>query len=143
MAIVKVEDLYGTIDMMMFPNVYAKFKNDINLDGLVTIKGKLSIRDGERPTVLIDTVENWLNKKQDVKVEEEKPKTLYLKYNLQDVALHENIYRLLSEYRGNTPVIAKCSTLEKSYKLNVYVDPKPSLLDQLHAYIEDQFIKLI
>ena len=143
MAILKVEDLYGTIDMMMFPNIFAKYKNDIAQDALVTIKGKLSIREGERPTVLVDSIENWLtNNKTEEKVVE-KPKTLYLKYNLQDPGLHDKIYNLLCEYKGSTPVIVKCETLGKSYKLNVFVDPEGTLLDELHAYVKDEFIKLL
>jgi len=142
MAIVKVEDLYGTIDMMMFPNVYAKYKGEVSVDGLVTVKGKLSIREGERPTVLIDSIENWKAKNSEEKPQE-KPKTLYLKYDLQNVELHENIYKLLSEYKGSTPVIVKCETLGKSYRLNIHVDPQGTLLDELHAFVKDEFIKLL
>ena len=142
MAIVKIEDLYGTIDAMMFPNVFAKYKGQVGDDSLITVKGKLSIREGERPTVLIDTIENWSAKSEE-QVVAEKPKTLYLKYDLQNVELHENIYNLLSTYKGSTPVIVKCETMGKSYRLNIFVDPQTSLLDELHAYVKDEFIKLI
>ena len=142
MAIIKLEDLYGGIDAMMFPNVYAKYKGQVGADSLVTVKGKLSIREGERPTVLVDSIENWLSKTAEEKPVE-KPKTLYLKYDLQNVQLHEDVYRLLSEYAGSTPVIVKCETLGKSYKLNIFVDPQESLLQELHAYIKDEFIKLL
>ena len=142
MAIIKLEDLYGGIDAMMFPNVYAKYKGQIGVDSLVTIKGKLSIREGESPTVLVDAVESWTAKTTEDKPVE-KPKTLYLKYDLQNVSLHENVYNLLSEYPGSTPVIVKCETLGKSYKLNLFVNPQESLLQELHAYIKDEFIKLL
>jgi len=143
MAIVKLEDLYGGIDAMMFPNVYAKYKGQIGADSLVTIKGKLSIREGESPTVLVDTVENWTATKSSDDKPVEKPKTLYLKYDLQNVGLHDDVYSLLSEYPGSTPVIVKCETLGKSYKLNIFVNPQESLLQELHAYVKDEFIKLL
>ncbi len=142
MAIIKIEDLYGTIDLMMFPNIFAKYKGQYNVDSLVRVKGKLSVRDGERATVLVDTIEPLIT--ESVKVEEvvEKPKTLYLKYDLQDVELHNQVYGLLSEYKGTTPVIVRCASTGKVYKLNLFVDSSGSLIDELHAYIKDEFIKL-
>ena len=142
MAIAKLEDLYGTIDLMLFPNIYAKFKNDINVDSLVMIKGKLSIRDGERASVLIDSIEPLSDGVQEEKVVVEKPKTLYLKYDIQNVELHNDIYNLLSEYKGITPVVVRCATTNKVYKLNLWVDATGTLLDEVHAYVKDEFIKL-
>ena len=56
---------------------------DRNVDSLIKIKGKLSIRDGERASVLIDNIEPLNEGVQEVRVEVEKPKTLYLKYDVQ------------------------------------------------------------
>ena len=142
MAIAKLEDLYGTIDLMLFPNVYSKYKGEINVDSLVKIKGKLSIRDGERASVLVDTIEPLSTEAKEEKVVVEKPKTLYLKYDIQNVELHNDIHNLLSEYKGITPVVVRCATTNQVYKLNLWVDATGTLLDELHAYIKDEFIKL-
>ena len=73
----------------------------------------------------------------------DKTKTLYLKYDLTNVDLHENVYNLLNEYKGVTPVIVKCETTGKTYKLNLFVDPASTLLQELHAFVKDEFIKLM
>ena len=142
MAIAKMEDLYGQIDLMLFPNVYSKYKGQIDADSLIKVKGKLSIRDGERPSVLVDTIEPLAGENNQREEVQEKPKTLYLKYDLQNIELHENVYNLLSEYKGATPVIVRCASTNKIYKLNLFVDASGSLLTELHAYIKDEFIKL-
>ena len=142
MAIAKMEDLYGQIDLMLFPNVYSKYKGQVDTDSLIKVKGKLSIRDGERPSVLVDTIEPLAGENKQREEVQEKPKTLYLKYDLQNIELHENVYNLLSEYKGATPVIVRCASTNKIYKLNLFIDASGSLLTELHAYIKDEFIKL-
>ncbi|MEG1500252.1 MAG: OB-fold nucleic acid binding domain-containing protein, partial [Clostridia bacterium] len=59
MAFVKIEDIYGIIEVMFFPNVYARYKQILTEDLFVTIKGKLSIRDSESPSVLCETMTIW------------------------------------------------------------------------------------
>ncbi|MCB9809018.1 DNA polymerase III subunit alpha [Candidatus Nomurabacteria bacterium] len=46
MAFVKLRDLAGTIEIVMFPSVYVEYKRQIRLDKIVAIKGKLAERDG-------------------------------------------------------------------------------------------------
>ena len=143
MAFAKIEDLYGTIDLMFFPNVYARVKPDLAVDALVTIKGKLSIRAGEAPTVLVDNIIPWTNVKETEQLVTKKPKTLYLKYDLTNIELHDKIYALLKSYPGTIPVIVKCSVENKSYKLNLLVDGNDFLLKELLAYVREEFIKLL
>ena len=144
MAIVKIEDLYGTIDLMLFPNVYAKFKHACAVDSLVSVKGKLSVRDGEAPVVLVDAINPLMGESKQTTVETtQKPKTLYLKYDVTNQTLHDNIYNVLSNFAGTIPVIIKCEVTGKSYKLNVFVDGSDSLLEELHAFVKDEYIKLL
>ena len=110
-----------------------------------TVKGKLSLRDGELPSVLVDTITPWTKEtptENNVEVEVQKPKTLYLKYDLTDISLHNKIFSVLKSYLGTTPVIVKCSVTNKTFKLNVNVDASSFMVNELHAYIPDQFIKL-
>jgi DNA polymerase-3 subunit alpha len=61
MAIVKVEDLYGSCDVMLFPKVYEKVKMILVKDAVVKIDGKLSIREGEDAIILADTIKKLRN----------------------------------------------------------------------------------
>ena len=56
MAFVTVEDLYSTITGLVFPQSLQKFGQYIYEDAIVTVMGKLSIRDEEQPTVLINSI---------------------------------------------------------------------------------------
>lgn len=139
MAFAKVEDLYGTIDLMFFPQAYAKLKDKLLYDSLVTIHGKLSIRSGEKPVVMVDNITPW-ELKEEVK-EEVKVQTLYLKYDVSNIAIHDEVYNTLLNYPGNSPVIV-VDLNNKPFKLNLKVCPSTFLINELHAYLKDEFIKL-
>lgn len=143
MAFVKIEDLYGTIDLMLFPTMYARYKNTLNVDGLVTVKGKLSIRSGEAPVVLVDSITPWQTHTATPSAPVVQQKKLYLMYNLDDHNLHEKVMEILQNYPGSTPVIVKNSNDGKPYKLGVYIEPNSFVTNELHAYISDDFIKLV
>ena len=146
MAIIKVEDLYGSFDAMLFGRTYATYKPLLEIDKIISLKGKLSIND-KGVCVRVENVAEIENKVVDTPVvEDKKPKeipTLYLMYDLTDKNLSKDIADLLKCYPGESPVIVKCSKQHKAFKLGLNVNPKGFLINELHAYIEDDFIKVI
>ncbi|MGI6212251.1 MAG: DNA polymerase III subunit alpha [Anaerovoracaceae bacterium] len=55
MAFVDLEDLYGTIEIVVFPNIYNDFYEEIVEDNVVAVRGKLSLREGKAPSILADS----------------------------------------------------------------------------------------
>lgn len=146
MAFLKIEDLYGTLDVMLFPAVYAKFKDKIDVDGMVTVKGKVSIRVGDPPCVLADEIISWKDSNEvNMEVKEAvKEKKLYLKYDTTDRDLHKSVGDCLLNYQGDVKVIVKCSSTNKAYEWpGLKVNPNTFLLNELHAFIPDEYIKYV
>ena len=56
MAFVDIEDLYGVMETVVFPNVYERCQDILNEDEVVAMKGKLNFKEGEIPKVLADNV---------------------------------------------------------------------------------------
>ena len=148
MAIIKVEDLHGTFDAMLFGRNYANNKSMLEVDKIVTIKGKLSIND-RGVCVRVDNISGITN---DVvasptqelpKVEKKREPTLYLMYDLTDKQLSDDVFDLLKNYPGDSPVVVKCSKQKQAFKLKITVNPKGFLINELHAYIDDDYIKVI
>lgn len=143
MAFVQIEDLYGSIDLMFFANVFAKCKDLLVPDTLVNIKGKVSIREGFAPTIIVDTISKWdTSATQGKQQEEQKPKVLYLKYDLTNQELSSDILKVLSAYPGDAEVIVKCEVQNKPFKLGVTINPNSFMLNELHAYLPDENIVL-
>ena len=113
MAIVKVEDLYGSFDAMLFSKTFALNKDKLLVDNIIKIKGKLSINDrGVCVRVEnISQIEDDTTTTESTVVKEEKKAVprLYLMYDLTDQELSKEIYSLLRSYPGESPVIVKCS----------------------------------
>ena len=58
MAFITIEDLYGSVECVAFPNVYEKIKGFLAVDVVVRASGKLDLGDGSKPpTVLIDKMQ--------------------------------------------------------------------------------------
>lgn len=56
MAFVDLEDLYGVIEVVVFPNIYEEFADILLEDEVVCIRGRLSFREGKAPSVLADSI---------------------------------------------------------------------------------------
>ncbi|MDL2205721.1 DNA polymerase III subunit alpha [Eubacteriales bacterium OttesenSCG-928-N13] len=56
MAFVQLEDLYGTIEALVFPRVFEREGDRLMPDTLVILEGKLSVSDEEEPKLLMDRV---------------------------------------------------------------------------------------
>ena len=60
MGFATLEDLTGTIEMLVFPKVLERVSPDLVPDTPVIASGRLSIREEEDPKLLLDTVEPLL-----------------------------------------------------------------------------------
>ncbi|MBR2053067.1 MAG: DNA polymerase III subunit alpha, partial [Clostridia bacterium] len=134
MAMVELEDIYGTIHVMVFPKVYAKLKDVLIQDSLVTIAGRVSIRDGEAPIVVCEDVRPWFAEAAPAPVQGAAQK-VYLKFDLTDANLYKKVCTLLASYNGTSEVIAKCTTQNKPFRLGVTTGVNNYLINQLNGLL--------
>ena len=59
MAFVRLEDLQGTIDVTVFPRLYADEKDKFALEKIIIVAGKADVRNG-RVSVVADTVRDYV-----------------------------------------------------------------------------------
>jgi DNA polymerase-3 subunit alpha len=107
MSILTVEDLYGSIECVMFPKIHEKYRNKIEQDDVVEIRGKLQLREGREPSISIEHIEPIGDKK----VEETKPvvkeKRIYLGLTIDDSVDIDVLSDILSAYPGEIEVYLK------------------------------------
>ena len=58
MAFINIEDLYGSMEVVVFPRVLEKYKDLIKEDQIVLIKGKISIRGDEDVSLIAGQVKS-------------------------------------------------------------------------------------
>lgn len=56
MAFVDMEDLYGTVEVVVFPNVYEKYAGLIAEDRIISVSGTVNFKEGEVPKLLAEKI---------------------------------------------------------------------------------------
>ena len=57
MAFVTVEDVTGSVEIIVFPKVYERYANMLSVGSVTVIKGRLSLRDDEDSKIVADSFE--------------------------------------------------------------------------------------
>jgi DNA polymerase III subunit alpha len=55
MGFVSIEDLQGTIELVVFPRVWVRFQEIMNIDQIILVEGKVDT-DGATPKILVDQI---------------------------------------------------------------------------------------
>ena len=142
MAILRVEDLYGTVEVMLFPKIYSKYKEIAKPDAVLKIAGKISIRDGEAPMILaddlkllVDTVGNSGEEIRASAMSGKAGRRLYLKYNTKDPELHAEVQHILRAYSGDIGVAVKCTATNEWFAMKASVRECNAIKFELDALL--------
>jgi len=106
MAFLTLEDLYGSIEVIIFPKIYSKYLQYLDEDNIVLIYGFLNMAEEETPKIICNKI---------VPISEMKAKSkLYLQVESKDhyKTVKNDIFRYLENARGKSEVILY-SKLEK------------------------------
>ncbi|AST58346.1 DNA polymerase III subunit alpha [Thermoanaerobacterium thermosaccharolyticum] len=132
MAFVNLEDLYGTIEVIVFPTIYERYSKFLREDLPVIIKGKVSLKEEEEPKILCDEIEPLTHKVRE---------KLWL--NVKEQKDIEKIKGVLSRYRGNIPVFIKYTNKSLAAKKDLWVNGTNELLDELVSILGKENVKIV
>lgn len=139
MCYVKLEDLKGTLDVIFFSNAYAKYRNILEEDNLVTIKGRISIRDDMPPSVVGEVVLLW--KEEEQKTEKPKSKErLCLRLDTKNPDVYSKVKNSIASYPGDTQVVIKCTSSNKGFIYQNTVRINNYLINELSGIIGNENI---
>jgi DNA polymerase-3 subunit alpha len=138
MAFVKLEDLYGTIEVIIFPKHFEKYKSLITNDALVIITGRVSMREEEQPKVICEGM------KPISKVKSEK---VYIQMNDTDTinkAMAE-LKPLLMEHKGSTPVYLFSKKERNTFRLarELWIDSEEEIIETLRKKFGSVNVKVV
>ena len=136
MAFITLEDLFDVVEVIIFPRDFEKYKDLLEVDQKVFIKGKATVEE-DKPAKLIC---------QSIVPFDSIPQELWIKYpNVQTFLNDEQtLYEILSEYDGNDTVIIFCEQEKCLKKLpksrNVKADKM--LLERLNGIYSLENIRI-
>ncbi|HHW57948.1 MAG TPA: DNA polymerase III subunit alpha [Clostridia bacterium] len=133
MAFVTIEDLYGSIEVIVFPAVYEKYSSIIKEDTPVVVIGKVSLKEEEEAKILCDEIKP---------LSQVIVKKLYL--NLQDSAKVEIVKQILIKNPGNMPVVLKFNGKKLlAANRDLWVNGSKELISQLSSVLGEENVKVI
>ena len=142
MAILSVEDLVGTCDVMMFPKNWARVKNLVDKESVVKISGKISVRDGQSPIVIADSLELMSRQAPAMEIPQGHQQKLYLRFNLQDPVVKADCFNALTSYSGDIPVVIKDTATGNAFAPEIKIRECKAILYELNQILGEENVKL-
>ena len=137
MCFITLEDLYGTIECLVFPRVYDRLARMIQNDTVVVIRGTLSLREDEEPKLLVEDIRP-LDSAESTPLAPERPKRLYLK--IENRALTPMAQNLLREHPGS--MVVRAVIQGTVYELPLRVAPDGELIKALENLLGGGSVKI-
>ena len=127
MAFLTLEDMYGTVEVLVFPKDYTKYRTICDVDARLLIKGRVTIEE-ERGAKLIC--------QQMVPLDEIK-KEVWIKFSDRDAfdKAEKDLTDIVSKYDGRDGVVVYCAKekMIKRYPQSVETSVCQELKDALNA----------
>lgn len=106
MAFITLEDLYGTVEGIIFPKIYEKFKDIIYEDNIILIEGTLDVSEEEAPKLICNKITE-LKKEKVENTKESSYRKLYIKVENAEhyKKIKKELINNICKYTGNDCVI--------------------------------------
>ena len=141
MAVVKLEDLHSSIDIVFFPTMYDKYKPLLVKDKIVKVDGELQVSGSSQ--IMVRGIKEWLLSDETPKVDKVVNKSSKLYVNIADnqESTVKNVIEVLSAYPGMIPAILKFKG--KALNSGVRIQNTTALLSELAAIVGEDNYKLV
>ncbi|KEI94768.1 DNA polymerase III subunit alpha [Clostridium botulinum] len=138
MAFIVLEDLYSSIEVIVFPKIFNMARTIINEDEVVLLKGRVSLREDEQPKLICEFMEPLVkinSEKLYILVEEKKD----IKLKLQEIK------SVFLQHKGNIPVYFCTNKERKKFRIDreLWVNGSRELMDNLRNMFGENNIKIL
>ncbi|MEI6438225.1 MAG: DNA polymerase III subunit alpha [Candidatus Omnitrophota bacterium] len=140
MAILRLEDMHGKIEAVVFPDAFERVVGNIRDGAVVLIKGKVSLRDSG-PNVMVDDL-------QDIGSIYNAVRTIRIDMTKTDPARLKLIKQKLERFPGKVPVHLQIDTKNfRSVEIKVgnqlHVSPSEVLMEEIKRIVGEEAFKFI
>ena len=149
MAFLTLEDMFGTIEVIVFPGVYDRCIQYLFEDNIVIVVGKINLKEEEEPKIIAENIVplseenvNLIFSKR--KISLEKGKKMYLKLRNRNNLLMSKIRGILQRKKGETPVYLYIES-EKTKLLaskDLWVEIDDEIIGELKEIVGEDSIKI-
>ncbi len=138
MAFLKLEDLTGTIEIIVFPNTLQKVNYMVDIDQLIVVRGKMSIREDESPKIICEDIQP---------LEKLNSSKIYIRVEDNNMAKEVNwsLKPYLVPYRGDTPLYIFSAKERQNFRLarDMWIDLKGDGIQFLRDKFGEDNVKIV
>lgn len=132
MAFITLEDLHGSVEVIVFPKIYEKYAEYLKEDEIIYVKGRAAVREDENAKLICEVIIPFENKKE---LKNEQSTKLFLKipHSKGSMEVVRDIKPVLQIYKGNVPVIIFIEEMNKTIKASrdLWISPEEDLIKKL------------
>lgn len=137
MAFITVEDLVGTVEVIIFPRDYEKYSRYLEVDAKVFVEGRASVEEDRNGKIICERVYSFDDAKRE----------LWLQFETVDAfeAKEEELYELMRDSDGDVEVVIYISAAKVMKRLpasrNIALNKE--LLDRLGVFLGGNNLKVV
>ena len=137
MAFLTIEDLAGTVEVVVFPRDYEKYQQYLTEENKVFVRGRVSEEDDAASKLICETVIPF----------DQTRKELWLQYEAKAdfLSREQELYELLGDSEGDDQVVIYCRKERAVKRLpqgrNIHIDS--IILNRLTNYLGESCVKVI
>ena len=151
MAFVELEDVLGSINVLVFPKVFDKFSHALSSGKIIKIGGRLAMREDRSPEIICESVAELDENdaiappKAAAKVHSKVKDGLYLRVKSEDSAEFKRAMKCIEIFDGSSSL---CVQFTQSGRVvrdpdGIRVDVNPTLLAELRKILGNENVKYI
>lgn len=136
MAFVTAEDMFGTIEVIVFPKIFDKVREFLVEDMAVVIKGRVQLEEEKNAVLIADDIVDI----------QALPKKLWIRFDNMESLLsrEEQMMKILSASDGKDRVVLYVADrkVKKELPPSQSVAATPELMEKLSSFLGDENVKL-
>ena len=137
MAFITLEDLMGTVEIIVFPKDYEKYRSLLETDRKVFVKGRITVEEDKPAKMICQKIVPF----------DEVPKQLWLQFTNREAYrnIEESLFALLGQYDGQDTVIIYLSQerAKKQLPNSRMTKVCPELLEKLYEDMGHENVKVV
>ncbi|MCI8964007.1 MAG: DNA polymerase III subunit alpha [Eubacterium sp.] len=137
MAFITLEDLMGTVEIIVFPKDYEKYRSLLETDRKVFVKGRITVEEDKPAKMICQKIVPF----------DEVPKQLWLQFPNREAYrnMEESLFALLGQYDGQDTVIIYLSQerAKKQLPNSRMTKVCPELLEKLYEDMGHENVKVV
>ncbi|WP_129596579.1 OB-fold nucleic acid binding domain-containing protein [Anaerophilus nitritogenes] len=139
MSFITLEDLFGSIEILVFPKIFDQYMNFLQEDQMVIIEGKITLKEDEEPKIIANKI---LPLTKNAYTNDMK---LYLKISKEkdEKEVFQKIKKILGRWRGMVPVYIYIEKENKKLKADtsLWIHIQDELIEELKKILGEECVK--